>query len=115
MWIREGECHQCGECCQTVNVTVVRDVTLRQHGSVEELERYLRYRGIRLMGEDVDNNYLFYAIPIPCDQLTDGNQCRVHGTPDKPLLCLKYPWEPDDIAECGYSFRKETPLDRVKG
>ena len=41
MLIRTGECHQCGECCKTVNITVVRDVTLRQHGNREELERYL--------------------------------------------------------------------------
>ncbi|CAI2717682.1 YkgJ family cysteine cluster protein [Nitrospina watsonii] len=113
MWVREGECHQCGECCKTVNVTVVRDITLRQHGTIEELERYLKYRGIQLVGEDVDNNYLFYAIPIPCDQLTADNRCQVHATPDKPLLCLKYPSQPDDIEQCGYTFRRATVLDRV--
>ena len=46
---RTGECHQCGECCKTVNLTVVRDVTLRQHGNREELERYLSYRDIGAM------------------------------------------------------------------
>ena len=47
MLVRTGECHQCGECCRTVKLTVVRDVTLRQHGNREELERHpqlLRYR-----------------------------------------------------------------------
>ena len=38
MLVRTGECHQCGECCRTVNLTVVRDVTvgvLRQVGLVD--------------------------------------------------------------------------------
>ena len=43
---RVGECIQCGECCKSVNINVVRDITLRQHGNMEELKRYLSYRGI---------------------------------------------------------------------
>ncbi len=106
MWVREGECHQCGECCQTVNITAVRDVTLRQHGSLEELRLYMKYRGIHVVGEDVQNNTLFYEISIPCDQLTEDNQCKVHDSPEKPLLCHKYPEEPGDIPQCGYRFKK---------
>lgn len=110
---RIGECHQCGECCKTVNMTVVRDVTLRQHGSRVELERYLGYRGIRVVGEDVDRNALFYEVDIPCSQLTADHQCAVHDSPDKPLLCHKYPDAPNDIEECGYAFESQTPLERL--
>lgn len=110
---RTGECHQCGECCEKVHMTVVRDVTLRQHGNVDELKKYLSYRGIKVVGEDVANNYLFYALDVPCDQLTDDKRCEVHDTDGKPLLCEKYPWEPDDIPQCGYRFEKTTVLDRV--
>jgi hypothetical protein len=94
-------------------MTVVRDVTLRQHGNREELERYLSYRGIRVVGEDVTGNALFYAVDIPCSQLTADSGCRVHNTPEKPLLCLKYPDAPNDIDQCGYSFERETPLARL--
>lgn len=110
MWVREGECHQCGECCQTVNITAMRDVTLRQHGSLEELRLYMKYRGIRVVGEDEERNVLFYEIDIPCDQLTEDNECKVHDSPEKPLLCLKYPQEPDDIPQCGYRFKKDTSI-----
>ena len=110
---RTGECHQCGECCKTVNMTVVRDVTLRQHGSRAELERYLGYRGIRVVGEDVAGNALFYEVELPCSQLTADNQCRVHDSPEKPLLCLKYPDAPNDIDQCGYAFERQTPLARM--
>ena len=95
-------------------MTVVRDVTLRQHGNREELEKYLGYRGIRVVGEDVANNYLFYTLDVPCDQLTADKRCAVHDMPDKkPLLCEKYPDAPNDIDECGYTFERETLLERL--
>ncbi len=94
-------------------MTVVRDVTLRQHGNREELERYLGYRGIRVVGEDVAANALFYAVELPCSQLMADNGCRVHNSPEKPLLCLKYPDAPNDIDECGYAFERQTPLARM--
>jgi Fe-S-cluster containining protein len=108
MLVRKGECHQCGECCKTVNLTVVRDFTLRQHGNKEELEKYLSYRGIKVVGEDVEANLLFYSIDIPCSQLGPDNECLVHDSPDKPLICLKYPWFKDDIEECGYTFEESS-------
>ncbi len=104
MLTRQGECHQCGECCRTVNITAVRDETLRQHGNLKELALYLSYRGIRVVGENVEKNQLHYAIDIPCSELTADNRCRVHNTPEKPLICYRYPWEPDDIEQCGYRF-----------
>lgn len=105
MLTRTGECNQCGECCKTVNMTVVRDLTLSQHGNREELEKYLGFRGIKVVGEDVENNLLFYSMDIPCSQLGPNNECRMHLNPDKPLICMKYPWFKDDIAECSYEFK----------
>ncbi|MFQ5672861.1 MAG: YkgJ family cysteine cluster protein [Nitrospinales bacterium] len=101
---RMGECTRCGVCCQTVNITAVRDVALAQHRSLDELKLYLSYRGIRVVGEDEKNNLLFYSLDVPCRQLTPDNRCRVHNTPQKPLLCYRYPWERDDVEECGYTF-----------
>lgn len=105
MWNRTGECTECGECCKTVNITAVRDIALVQHGNLEELKRYLGYRGINVVGSDPGKNLLFYSMNIPCSQLTPDNRCRVHNTPEKPLICYRYPWEQDDIKECGYKFR----------
>ena len=62
---RAGECHSCGECCQTVNITVVKDVTLKQHGNLEELQRYLSYRGISVVGSNEKRNELYYSMDIP--------------------------------------------------
>lgn len=108
---RTGECDQCGECCKTVNITVIRDETLRQHRSRKELELYLSYRGICVVGEDVERNQLFYAINIPCQQLGPENQCRVHKDPEaKPFLCHSYPMEPDGTEECSYEFQPAKTL-----
>lgn len=106
MWVREGECNQCGKCCETVNLTVARDVALRQHGNVQELERYLSFRGIRLAGEDIENNFLFYSLDIPCSQLAPDKRCLLHNRPEKPFICLRYPTARDDIEECSYTFKQ---------
>ena len=105
---RAGECHSCGECCKTVNMTVVRDITIQQHGSLKELELYLSYRGIRVVGSDEKRNQLYYAMDVPCSELTSENRCRVHGSPQKPFICHRFPTSKDDIEdipECGYSFQ----------
>jgi len=104
--IRTGECNQCGECCKIVNITVVRDITLSQHRNIKELELYLSYRGIRLVGEDIARNQLLYSIDIPCQQLGSKNECKVHhNSKAKPLLCHLYPIEHDDKEECSYQFQ----------
>ncbi len=101
---RSGECNQCGECCKSVNITAVRDLALAQHGSLKELSLYMSYRGIRVVGEDVEKNLLFYSLAIPCQKLGPDNACAVHNTPEKPLLCHRYPMEPPGINECSYRF-----------
>ena len=114
MLIRDGECNQCGECCKTLNITVVRDVTLNQHKSIKELELYLSYRGVCIIGEDIKRNQLFYSINITCQQLGPENECKVHNdTEVKPLLCHRYPIEPDNSEDCSYQFHPSTPLRPV--
>ena len=115
MLIRTGECNQCDECCKTLDITAVRDVTLNQHKSINELELYLSYRGICLDGEDTARNQLFYSINIPCQQLGPENEFKVHKDPEtKPLLCYRYPIEPDNGKECSYQFQPSTPLNPVE-
>ena len=109
---RIGECHSCGECCQTVNMTVVRDVTLQQHGNLEELKRYLSYRGIRVVGSDEKLNQLYYSMDLPCSELTPDNRCRVHDSLEKPLICNRFPESPgaiEDIKNCGFRFVPNLP------
>ena len=103
------------ECRKTLNITVVRDVTLNQHKSIKELELYLSYRGICLVGEDIKRNQLFYSTNTPCQQLGPENACKVHENPEaKPLLCHRYPIEPDNSEDCSYQFQRSTALRPVE-
>lgn len=111
MLARTGECNQCGECCKTVNITVVRDVTLRQHKSKKELELYLSYRGISIVGENIEANQLFYSMNIPCQQLGTNAECKVYGDLEaKPIICHRYPMEPDGTEKCSYEFDRSNLL-----
>ena len=112
---RSGECNQCGECCKAVNITVVRDITLKQHKNLRELKLYLSYRGIRVVGEDVEANQLFYSINISCQKLGAEGECKVHEDVDaKPIICNIYPTEPDGIKECGYEFKPSSLFEFEK-
>ena len=109
--VRAGECNQCGECCKTVNITAVRDVTLRQHKSRKELELYLSYRGISVVGENVETNQLYYSMDIPCQQLGAEGECKVHEDIEaKPILCQRYPMESDGTEKCSYEFQQYSPF-----
>jgi len=115
---REGECHSCGECCQTVNITAVRDVTLQQHGNLEELQRYLSYRGIRVVGSNKKRNEIYYSMDLPCSELTPDNRCRIHGSEEKPLICNRFPESKEDIQDiknCGFRFTPTLPGHPVMG
>ena len=92
----------------------MRDVTLNHHKSIKELELYLSYRGICLVGKDIKRNQLFYSINIPCQQLGPENECKVHKDPEaKPLLCHRYPIEPDNSEDRSYQFQRSTVLRPV--
>ena len=109
---RIGECHSCRDCRQTVNRTVVRNVTLQQHGTLEELKRYLSYRGIRVVGSDEKRNQLYYSMDLPCSELTPDNRCRAHDSLAKPLICNRFPESPgaiEDIKNCGFRFVPNLP------
>ena len=75
----------------------------------------MSYRGIRIVGENIERNQLFYSINIPCQKLGSENECRVHKDPEaKPLLCHRYPMEPDGTEECSYEFQASTPFESTK-
>ena len=42
-------------------------------------------------------------------------ECKVHQNSEaKPLLCHRYPIEPDNGKECSYQFQPSTPLNSVE-
>ena len=109
---RTGECHSCG-------------------GVLQEGQYYGRSRhhnpatwksgrtgtlfilpGNPGCGSDEKRNQLYYSMDVPCSELTQDNQCRVHDSPMKPLICLRFPSSKEDIEDipdCGYGFQHDLP------
>lgn len=80
--------------------------TLAQHGSLDEARAYYSFRGINLADFNEKNDAVLFELNIPCDKLTEDNLCALHDTPEKkPMICHRYPWFPDDVAECGFKWR----------
>ena len=101
---RTGECHSCGGVLQEGQYYG----RSRHHNPATW--KYLSYRGIRVVGSDEKRNQLYYSMDVPCSELTQDNQCRVHDSPMKPLICLRFPSSKEDVEDipsCGYSFPTE--------
>jgi len=102
---RAGECRACGECCKTMRITGVLSHIAAQHGSLEEARAYYSFRKARITQIDIERDAACIEFDLPCDKLLPDNTCALHSTPElKPLVCHRYPLEPDDIPECGFRF-----------
>ena len=103
---REGDCVECGECCRVMRITSVLSNLETQHGSLDEARLYYSFRGFRITEIDRDTDAVLLETDIVCDQLTPDNKCLLNDTPEKkPIICHRYPTEPDDIEGCGYTWR----------
>ena len=104
---REGECVRCGGCCRTLRITGVLGNIVSQHGSLEEARTYYSFRGITISDVNHEAGTVCFELDIPCDKLGEDNTCSLHGSPEKkPLICHRYPWFPDDIDGCGFTWRR---------
>ena len=96
------KCVFCGQCCQTINIKALRGHTLREPSNLEDLKHSISYTGIRVVGEEVENKLPFYSIYFSCTHLTSENTFLANNTPEKPLICYRYPRESDNISNYGY-------------
>jgi CO dehydrogenase/acetyl-CoA synthase beta subunit len=104
---REGDCTSCGECCRILRFTSVLSNLITQHGSLEEARTYYSFRGFRITDINEKDDTACLEVDIVCNQLAPQNTCMLHDQPEKkPLICHRYPLEPDDIEGCGYTFKK---------
>ncbi|MBI5814981.1 MAG: hypothetical protein HZB29_05160 [Nitrospinae bacterium] len=104
--IREGECIGCGGCCRKMRITGILSHVIGQHGSMDEARAYYSFRKIAITQVDPSTDTLCFELDIPCDKLTPGNHCLLHGQPElKPVICHRYPMAPDDIEGCGFNWR----------
>ena len=99
---RIGECKACGQCCAYVGFRVPNTVGF---------DEWAVARGI-LHGYEDNCETAVVLLRSVCPHLVviDGQgRCDLHGTRDKPDVCVESPYRPEDviIPGCGYSFVEE--------
>lgn len=128
-----GSCSACGQCCRTVGLPIAglrvnaaaRTVSTPVEGASEDWLAFLRARGAAIREgwatlpyrTDVPNPIVPVAygprgvalalVKHVCPQLTEDNGCRLHGTPEKPAVCARYPTPLDDLSvvpDCTHSI-----------
>ena len=85
IWMRQGECRRCGDCCRVINLP-------------KRIEAYKRWG---LPATELPGNQ--------CQHFQDGNPSACLAYTDRPLYCKVFPRHPADIEalpNCGYSFVK---------
>jgi Fe-S-cluster containining protein len=89
--VPEIDCKNCGKCCErfTMFYSFKNDPVTNS-----EAIRLMMLEGIgekmHLEG-DVAKKGTWLIIEIPCKYLTSEKQCAIYTSPDRPLLCRKYP------------------------
>lgn len=89
--IPEVDCTGCGKCCErfTQFYSFENDPVMNS-----EAQRFMMLEGfgekMHLEG-DTAKQGLWLIIDIPCKHLTADKRCAIYNSPDRPLLCRKYP------------------------
>lgn len=97
--VRQGSCIKCGMCCKVLRLQVPKPYLTNL-----DVKHWVELHGVKLHEAD---GGVWATIRIPCSALTPEGLCSLHGTPDRPDLCEKWPFGPRDLVglpECSYSY-----------
>ena len=105
---RTGGCTLgCGACCEALILPIHPGVLTSPR--FEDWRKWVELHGIVLFSR-VEGS-LSAHIPIACTALTEDKLCSLHGTKEKPEMCLRYPKTSEDLVSvehiCTYKFRAE--------
>ena len=98
---RVGSCNQCGKCC--THVGWIQE-------NVVGFDEWAMARGLDFEYTDGNKNVKVVVRNVcPHYTFVDGGVfCDLHGTKDKPDVCVNYPVSPDRcLSGCGFSFSEE--------
>ena len=105
--MRQGYCKpDCGQCCKLIALQVHP-----QYYEQEDVRHWIELHGIKL--ERRENGGVWAYIPSACSELQPDNSCGLYGKPERPDVCLEWPFnqaEIDDLDKqvgektCTYSF-----------
>lgn len=87
----EIDCTGCGKCCErfTIFYSHQNDPVINS-----EMTRMMMLEGIgdkmHIEGDTLKKGQ-WLVLDIPCKYLTRDKRCAIYLSPDRPLLCRKYP------------------------
>lgn len=94
---RQGTCKQCGKCCREITFKI-KEKLITTEEEFEKLKKWQPYyKNFEINGEDEIGTKLF-----TCKHLNANNKCTKYII--RSLYCRKYPFAPETLEGCGYSF-----------
>lgn len=91
---RVGSCNRCGKCCTKIGWI---------QENVVGFDEWAMARGLDVHYSE-DCQTVTVLVPHVCPHYGLIG-CDLHGTPDKPDVCVNYPVSPDTcLTECGFRF-----------
>lgn len=89
--VPEIDCLNCGKCCERYTMFYSHRNDPVMNSEATRL-KMLAGIGDKMHFEgDVAGKGFWLIIDIPCKHLTTEKRCAIYNTPDRPLLCRKYP------------------------
>lgn len=103
---RIGSCKQCGKCCREITFKI-KDKLISTKEEFELLKKWQpHYKNFKITGEDELRTQLF-----TCKHLSKTNKCLKYKT--RSLFCREYPFGPETLPECGYSFQPTKSFQKI--
>ena len=108
--VRSGGCTVgCGACCEFIILPL--DLRMKQ-ADPERLKDFIYWAALHGVAITDSGDWLAARIPLRCERLVtdeDGDKtCGVFGTPERPVMCARYPRHPLDLEGvadvCTYAF-----------
>jgi len=101
--IRQGDCNNCGWCCQFLSV---QRITIGEKDVTSDIERFYKLRN-GVLCEDGKIRFTVHLF-IPCDAHDNSNK-RCKDYANRPEVCKAFPSMPEQIegTPCSYWFECE--------
>jgi Fe-S-cluster containining protein len=96
--IKSEDCQGCGRCCESFEIWYPKD---SPDILLSEIQRFqlLKTIGERITTrKEKDGTWLIFN--FPCLKLNSDKTCSIHENPDRPLLCLMFPYPETTKEDC---------------
>ena len=104
-YINPKNCSKCGgKCCKQFWIYYPKDW---DEIFISEMKRIQMLSGMEDKVKIVETEKSYQLIfDIPCKHLSEDGKCKIYNSPNRPLLCRKYPYNNTEKDQCEYVMVK---------